>query len=77
MDKKNLKNIVISEKKSLDVKCTETDVYVREYKEELLPGYWDDTTDAQLGDDSNSSDIYCMDMDGKHVERIMKKNSGD
>ena len=57
----------------MDVKCTETDVYVRAYKEALLPGYWDDTTDAQLGDDPNSNDIYCMDMNGKSVEKICRK----
>lgn len=73
VDKKTLKNTVISGIESMDVKCTEKDVYVREYKKKLLPGYWDDATDAQLTDNPDSNDIYCMDLNGNHAEKIVKK----
>lgn len=70
VDKKTMKNIVVSNVKAIDVKCTEKNIYVKKYKEELVPGYWDDTTDASLSDDPNSSAVYCMDLDGTNREKI-------
>lgn len=70
VDKKTMKDIVVTEVKAIDVKCTEKNIYVKKYKKELVPGYWDDTTDAQLSDDPNSSAVYCMDLDGENREKI-------
>ena len=70
IDKKSMKNIIVSDIKAIDVKCTKKNIYVKKYKKELVPGYWDDTTNAQLSDDPNSSDLYCMDLDGKNIEKI-------
>lgn len=77
VDKKTMKNIVVSNVKAIDVKCTEKNIYVKKYKEELVPGYcdWGDDTivntiSARLSDDTNSSALYCMDLDGRNREKI-------
>ena len=70
VDKTTMKITTVSNVKAIDVKCTEKNVYVKKYKKELVPGYRDDTTDAQLSDDANSSGIYCMDLDGKNKQKI-------
>ncbi len=62
---------VISAVKAMEVQCTEKGIYVKKYKECLMPGYWDDgDTDFEKTDDPTSCDVYYMDLDGKHARKI-------
>ena len=73
--KKTSEDVVISDIKAMDVKCTEDSVYVQEYDKHLShEEYFDGPSPyAQVQDDPSFSNIYCMDMDGKHVEKIAEK----
>ena len=67
--KKTKSDVIISDMKIMDVDCTEKNIYVKEYDKRYVFSFLeedDDYYDAAVN-------IYCMDMDGNHVKRIVKK----
>ncbi|MCH5265593.1 MAG: hypothetical protein J1F02_06815 [Lachnospiraceae bacterium] len=66
--KKTYEDMIISNMKAMDVKCTEDSVYVQEYDEALS----DEGEDDYVFKDDNpaSTNVYYMDINGEHVEKI-------
>ena len=63
--------MIISNIKAMDVKCTKDSVYVQEYDKYLIgeggPGY------VYPEDDPTCSNVYCMDVNGKNVKKIVER----
>ena len=76
ISKKTKEDIVISDLKAVGVDCTEDNVYVRVrskawYDDENWDAYNDDD-EGWESPDFYSDDLYCMDLNGKNVEKIWK-----
>ena len=56
---------------AMDVEWTSQNVYIQAYEEEIKD-YNDDDQGSiyQTKDDDTSCDLYCMDLDGKNIEKI-------
>lgn len=69
--KKTKQDVIISDMKAMDVKCTEDSVYVQEY-DEYLTGDGDEEY-VYPDDDPASGNVYYMDVNGEHVEKIVER----
>ncbi|MCH5266520.1 MAG: hypothetical protein J1F02_11510 [Lachnospiraceae bacterium] len=77
MNKETKEEAVISQLKAARVDCTEDSVYIRVYSKERYEGeVWEMILDDDEGGWDNyarySDDLYCMDLNGKNVERLWK-----
>jgi len=86
MDKVTLKDVIISDPNkneiyAMDIRCTDNGLYVQDYWDEVSMDYGmyqddvgdydeDDYGDTEVG---ASCDLYYMDLNGEHIERIWKK----
>ena len=68
--KKTKSDVIISDMKIMDVYCTEKNIYAKEYDKRYT---FDELEEHSYFETGN---VYCMDMDGEHVERIVKKVNG-
>ena len=73
--KKTKSDVIISDMKIMDVDCTEKNIYVKEYDKRYMRYIYEMEDDDTLPYDV-AANVYCMDMDGEHVERIVKKVNG-
>lgn len=73
IDKKTMKDRIISKRKSAEVDCTEDCLYIRvRDKVWYSDDFQDEWSDVNVISDYYSDHIYCMDFDGKNEERIWK-----
>lgn len=68
INKKNRKDILFTNIKASDIKCTKDGVYIQTFLNEDEDD--EDCADEQQTDDPESCDLYYMDLDGKNVEKI-------
>lgn len=68
--KKTKKDVIISNIKAMDVKCTEDSVYVQEYDKFSIEG---GPEYVHSDDNPASSNVYCMDVNGKNVKKIVER----
>ena len=71
IDRKTGKDRIITKMDVMDVAWTNQNVYIQAYEEEIMD-YNDDDQGSiyQTKDDDTSCDLYCMDLDGKNIEKI-------
>lgn len=69
ISKKNRKDILFTNIKASDIKCTKDGVYIQSFINEDEEDD-DECVDRQQTDNPESRDLYYTDLDGKNVERI-------
>ena len=71
ISRKTGKESIITKMDAMDVEWTSQNVYIQAYEEEIKDYNDDDQVSIyQTKDDDTSCDLYCMDLDGKNIEKI-------